>query len=913
MFARLLIAAAILVSCLGADHALGQQLWREQFEGPSITWRPAGGDARYRLLEHRRVQGVARTGNGCEWIRLLGEGGTTAYFAHAVGRPRVIADLAPSLWIKSDRAGLQLAARIVLPRTPDPRTGQPLSIVLAGPSYSDVGRWQQLRIEDLWHNLGRQIRVLRTQLGPQVDGREAYLAEVLLNVYGGPGETNVWIDDLEIAGYAVVTVPGQQGSSADIPPQTGAATSVATSGVLPPQATQPAQQRSVALEGSILLVHGKPVFPRIIQYRGEPLPLIKQLGFTGLWLDSPPSAELLAEARQLGLWVICQPPRPPAADLPDEQLAALTEIGPAYDAVLAWDLGRKLNRQHTEATRRWAEQVRLADRLAGRPTICQPLADLQGYSRACDLLLLDRRPLGTSISLADYRHWLHGQLRLARPGTPFWTTLQTQPSPALCTQLAAIDPSLPLPTTVPEEQMRLQALTAIAAGSRGLLVLSETPLSADDPQTRRRAMALELLNLELSLIEPWAAAGSYLTEAESSLPEVTASVLRVDRARLAIPVWASADAQYATAQATAASLALVVPGAPESSNAYWLAPGGIQPLRHKRATGGIRVTIEPFVLGGFVLLGHDPLVIDSVSRRAVAVGPRAAQLQRALAVARYNHLLAASDQLNRYAEVQQKILSSLQAARDSLRQCDARVAAGDYTTAYTLAQQAAGFLRAVERYCWEKAVEGLPTPASSPATTSFAALGWHWRLAQRTANLRLGANMLAGGDFEDFQLMVTNGWQHMQFPLPEVKSDAQLAPEAAHAGRMGLRLSAWLDQPATQRRPANQPAPPSALEGPPVWVTTPLVPVEAGQVVRIHGWVNVPEPIAASPDGLMIVDSLAGDDLALRVHKTAGWQQVTMYRVAPQSGTVSLSFVLTGLGTAFIDNFTIAVFQPPGR
>ncbi len=916
----LVIFAVVLADCFDSNTAPAQELWREQFEGPTTSWHPAGGDARYRLLEHRRVQDVAKTGNSSEWIRLVGEGGTTAYFAHPVGKPRVIPDLAPSLWVRSDRPGLQLAARIVLPRTTDPRTGQPMSILLTGPGYAEVGRWQQLRLDDLWLALNRHIRVLRTQLGPQVDGREAYLAELLLNVYGGPGETNVWIDDLEIAGYAVVSVAGQQDSAAAVPAHT-----LPTDTGVPPAAAAPHRQsqqqaqphqRAAVFDGSILLIQGKPVFPRLIQYRGEPLPLIKQLGFTGVWLDGPPTSELLAEAKQLGLWVICPPPRPPAFDLPDEHLAALTEIGSQYDAVLAWDLGRRLNHQHTDATRRWAQHIRLADRQGRRPTICQPLADLQAYSRTCDLVLMDRRPLGTSMPLAEYPRWLRDQLRLARPGTTFWTTLQSQPSPALRAQLAAIDATVPLPATVPEEQIRLQALTAIAAGSRGLLVLSETPLSADDPQTRRRAMALELLNLELSLIEPWAAAGSYLSEAESSIPEVSVSVLRVDRARLAIPAWLAPEGQYATPQAAATSLSLVVPGAPESSSAYWLSPGGVQPLRHKRATGGIRVTIEPFTLGGFVVLGHDPLVIDSVSRRAVAIGPRAAQLHRALVVARYNAVLAASEQWHRYADVRQKSIEALQAARDSLRECDARLAANDYTTACRYAEQAAAYLRAVERWCWEKTASGLPWPVSSPATTGFAALTWHGRLAQQLTGMRLGQNLLPGGDFEDFHLLTASGWQHFQFTIAGVKSDAQLTPDAAHSGRQGLRLWAWSDQPPGQplaTAKPQTPAPPAALDSPPLWVATPPIPIQAGQVVRIHGWVNIPQPIAASVDGLMIVDSLAGDDLALRVNKTAGWQQFTIYRVAPQSGTVNVSFVLTGLGAAYIDNVTIALFEPAGR
>ena len=166
--------------------------------------------------------------------------------------------------------------------------------------------------------------------------------------------------------------------------------------------------------------------------------------------------------------------------------------------------------------------------------ICSPRTDLRGYSRQVDLLLIDRRPLGTGMELTDYAAWVRRQPLLARPGTPVWTTVQTQPSEGLRRQLAALAPGRPPPGTVAGEQMRLLVYTAISAGSRGLVFLSRSPLSATDPDTRRRAMDLELLNLELQLIEPWAAGGTFVATAETSLPEVAGAVLRTDRARLVL-------------------------------------------------------------------------------------------------------------------------------------------------------------------------------------------------------------------------------------------------------------------------------------------------------------------------------------------------------------------------------------------
>jgi hypothetical protein len=103
---------------------------------------------------------------------------------------------------------------------------------------------------------------------------------------------------------------------------------------------------------------------------------------------------------------------------------------------------------------------------------------------------------------------------------------------------------------------------------------------------------------------------------------------------------------------------------------------------------------------------------------------------------------------------------------------------------------------------------------------------------------------------------------------------------------------------------------PPVLESPPVWFTSPPVPVEAGQLLRIQGWVNIPSAIAGSVDGLLIVDSLGGEVLAERIPRTNGWEQFTLYRVATQSGPVSLTLALSGLGEAMVDDVTLQALQP---
>ena len=102
--------------------------------------------------------------------------------------------------VSPDRTGLQLLARVVLPRSRDPQTGGPMTVLLRGDVYDRSGLWQQLTIREADQLLERQVRVLRSQFGPDVDAREAYADLLVVNAYGGTGVTNLWIDDLELRG-----------------------------------------------------------------------------------------------------------------------------------------------------------------------------------------------------------------------------------------------------------------------------------------------------------------------------------------------------------------------------------------------------------------------------------------------------------------------------------------------------------------------------------------------------------------------------------------------------------------------------------------------------------------------------------------------------------------------------------------
>ena len=193
---------------------------------------------------------------------------------------------------------------------------------------------------------------------------------------------------------------------------------------------------------------------------------------------------------------------------------------------------------------------------------------------------------------------------------------------------------------------------------------------------------------------------------------------------------------------------------------------------------------------------------------------------------------------------------------------------------------------------------------TSPATVSFDTLPLHWRLYDRLTAGRLGPNRIAGGDFEDMGTMIRAGWQYIQHSAPGLQTvtpSVNLTPVAAHSGRLGLRWRRRRSIPKTRpprwkRRPYCSPARRCKLR--------------PDRSCAFTAGFEVPAPITASTDGLLIVDSLSGEALADRIGPT-DWRQFALYRVAPQSGAMCVTFALTGLGEARLDDVAIQVLEGP--
>ncbi|NIP86760.1 MAG: hypothetical protein GTO03_14850, partial [Planctomycetales bacterium] len=506
---------------------------------------------------------------------------------------------------------------------------------------------------------------------------------------------------------------------------------------------------------------------------------------------------------------------------------------------------------------------------------------MRGFSRLTDVLLADRELIGSSLELADYGSWLRHVHLLARPATPIWVQLHSDYPPTWRRQLAALAGPSTAPAEVGYSQLRQQVLLAIAQGARGLCFSSRAPLNADSGPARRRALALELINLELQLLEPWAAAGQVATPANSNQPTFTGAVLHSERGRLLLPLRTAGGMQYVAAAAPQEAAHFLVPGVPASNRSYLMTLASLEPLPQRRVTGGNQVTLEKPDRLTAILITEDPVVVDRLAETIQRMRRRASELQSGLA----------AEELARVEEVEHQLAKAtggedrepaLQPVRQRVQQGQSALAVGDTGQAALHSAAALSGLDRVRRHSWNTAIGKLGHPSQLPLLAAYATLPLAYDRTKALLSVRWGENRLAGGEMEDLEEMLAAGWRHVRLADDPLASQVELSPIRPHGGRRSLHL----------RVGRGEELAPEFVEAPPLWIVSSPIPLQAGQIVRIQGWAWVPEPVTATADGLLIFDSAAGPAMARRIGQTSGWQKFTLYRAATATGPMSLTFAL---------------------
>jgi hypothetical protein len=716
-----------------------------------------------------------------------------------------------------------------------------------------------------------QSEVLRYKAGFEaVDEREAYLDHIVLNGYGGPGVTDILFDDLEVAGSAVTGSRTVRVGLRDAtrPSGNGAAAAIAS------------QSGRIDLRRSVILADGRPLFVRIIEHNGESFRWLKDLGFNTVWLNTPPSQSQLAEADEAEVWLLCPPP-------PDLESVGITD---EHLPVLAWLVERSSTSGDESAALNTVSLVRRLDP-ARRPIVTPTATGRSPLTTAADVLMAGRRVFGTSFDIKDYGPWLRDATRASRE-RPFWGTVQTQLSVSLQRQFslgridwADVPPAL--------EQIRLSAFTTIAAGARGICFRSHARLDRDREASVLRAKILQLVNAELSLLAPWAA-GAQSKELPAVESDTRLTLLDAERSRMLVAMRHASDEQYEPQARANAPLSLPPYIARLTDNAYLLTPHGLQPLHAEQAAGSLITLKDPDRIS-FILLTQDPLAISRVGRDLAAIRNNHVRLSYEVATARLNATATTLSQIGR-ADAQSA--NTLDQAGSLLERAAKSLRAGDYNSAWQAVRDAGPQVQQLRRTTWDLEVRNFTSPAASPLCASFATLPLHREAEKYLATGQWSENLLPAAGFESLDEMLRSGWRQAHAANVSHAALVELTPQDPAAGRSALRLV----MPAANR--AEQTGQPPGFS-----VTSPPIPVRAHQVVRIHGWVDIPGLIADRRHRLMIVDSLNGEDLAERIMTTHGWQEFTLYRLCPADGDLRLTFGLISGGEVRLDDVSVSVLR----
>lgn len=318
------LLAIIWMASLHAQPPATSSVHREGFEQGTICWRTGVADAPFQETLHRLDSKIAHTGTRSESVQLIAKPGTHIYYWYSLPKAEIVEDLKVSVWVKANRPGMRVGARVVLPQERNAKNlDQPVTLLLTGDVYAQTGEWQQLWLRDPKKELAGQSLLLQGEVNRKVNTDGAFIDQLQLNIYSGPGEYQVWMDDIEI-NPVISNSPGEARS-------TTPANTASIRNATPP----------VELTRNKLVVEKQNYFLRGIRFTdAASLKSLREIGFNTLWVDSKTPEATLTSAVKEGFWLVpeLRPPQGGMAMLTSNSLRTEMDRFPRTDHVLAWQL-----------------------------------------------------------------------------------------------------------------------------------------------------------------------------------------------------------------------------------------------------------------------------------------------------------------------------------------------------------------------------------------------------------------------------------------------------------------------------------------------------------------------------------------------------------------------------------------------
>ena len=388
--------------------------------------------------------------------------------------------------------------------------------------------------------------------------------------------------------------------------------------------------------------------------------------------------------------------------------------------------------------------------------------------------------------------------------------------------------------------------------------------------------------------------------------QIQATVLECDQGLLILLNWLDDNAQYQPGRMVATDVRILVNR--DILQACELTTTGLHEHTVDLTTvaGGTEMCLKEFNQSAVLLVTTDQQSKDALNTQLTQVRPIASEAWAALARAKLTRVRDVHHELLQLAPRENRVTNAESALREAshlVDQAEKLHTAGRFTEVETPARKALASLRSLQQSHWKNAVRSENSPASSPHTICFQTLPDHYRMkAARKLSGPGSENLLPSGGFDDSDSVLV-GWTRSS-GLPE---DSPIATTAALEGPPGascLHLGATV-------RPGSKTLL-SSSEQPPVLLTSPAIPVQAGQIIRVRGRLRIKQSLEATSDGLLIYDTLAGTVGALRFREPTtkgGWQDFEFTREVARSGDMRLMVELKGLGNVWLDDVKVTATQ----
>ena len=892
-------AFVLLMLMLSAQVAHAQLF--DSLDSYPPRWRLDTSDCRARVTEHKNVVSGGIDEGGFESLRFQAGLGSRAIFIYPIEPTYPLNDLVARLAVQSARSGAKIGLRIRFPnlRAADGQRSQ--SIVVYGTSYSQSGRFQTIGVGQVESQIGIRRAQLRAQYGAEVDLGGAFVDAVVINGYCGPGDTTLHLDNLHIEGM----VPLKQSTKQrlDIQP-IGPANQ-------PAVAKATLASSSAARQGKLAAFSQKKIV-KVLEYQGEPLQWLRSLGFDGILLSQPPTAEILSEAIQTQIAVYAPPPASP-----DPALERL------LDPVVAWYLGGGVALDRSRVTQAAATLATL-DAMPERwhrPVIISPVESWSSYASLADGLVLPTAPRRFSISgtqSANEQHRIVNRLTGQ-------TNLAISIDSSSAEPLASMNQSLRETVGAPDvgnfrwQAMYVQVMEALQHSPRAILFRSKRSLVSGTPFSQQRSMALSYINRMIEALSPW------ISTAERS------SSYRVEGARYHCATLAEhpyqilllTSQQRVGDQVTVASdepLRIHLPSERMKGVAWRLTDFSTQRLSFQQTSGAAVLELDSPDVVELIVISNDPAIAARLNRSFAPQASRAAADRWQLAREHVQQVVqdwkfavsAGACRELMPLEVTSNAETLIQRAETHYRSQQweptlrlSRLADGNalqisqLLTQGLIAEHLATF--DVDRNTGQQttAADLLPRLFSCPPLDEGRPglyVTWSPMLSRRGWS----QNLIASGGLDRPQVLSEGQWTFAKRQLDRAEANVQWINRGYHSGAGALRLDA---HSLTGQSMGG------GYEGTISILASPPVELSADQSFRID--VKVRTIGFGDPyQGLLVYDSISGQEMGVLVNDQPGWTTVRLYRHNETKRNLRVMFEVIGDGEAYIDDVKVRVWNP---